>query len=53
MIQKGEVLKSYIYKGNEKLAQLSLPVGESEIVYQVADFYGNVITKRYAVSRNQ
>ena len=53
VIQKGEVLKSYIYKGNEKLAQLSLPVGESEIVYQVADFYGNVITKRYAVSRNQ
>lgn len=53
VIQDGRVMEACTYEGKEKLAQLSLPVGESEIVYQVSDFYGNVITKRYAVSRIQ
>ena len=53
VIQEGRVVEANTFEGKEKLAQLSLPVGESEIVYQVSDFYGNVITKRYAVNRNQ
>ena len=53
VIQEGRVVEANTFEGKEKLAQLSLPVGESEIVYQVSDFYGNVITKRYVVNRNQ
>ena len=53
VIQNGRVVEANTFEGKEKLVQLSLPVGESEIVYQVSDFYGNVITKRYAVNRKQ
>lgn len=53
IIQNGSVLESYSVEGKEKLAQLSLPIGESEIVYQVSDFYGNIVTKRYTVNRKQ
>jgi hypothetical protein len=53
IIQNGNVVESYTYEGKEKLAHLSLPLGESEIVYQVSDFYGNIVTNRYSVNRNQ
>ena len=51
--QNGTVLESHLYEGYEKVAQLSLPLGESEIIYQVSDFYGNVVTKRYPVYRTE
>ena len=53
IVQNGSVLKYYSVDGKEKIAQLNLPIGDSEIVYQVSDFYGNVVTKRYPVTRKQ
>lgn len=53
VIQNGALVDSYLYEGKEKIAQLSLPIGESEIVYHVSDYYGNIVTKRYFVKREQ
>jgi len=47
----GKVQQSYLLPGSEKIISLTVPNEPCEIVYQAADFYGNVVTKRYPLNR--
>ncbi len=53
LICGGKVQQSYSFSGDQKIVQLEIPKEPCEIVYQVSDFYGNVVTKRYPINRNQ
>ena len=41
----------HLQRGSEKIAQLDIPMGDCEIVYQVMDYYGGIVTKRYPITR--
>ena len=51
VLQGGKVYQSRLMKGSEKVTTLDLPMGDSEIVYQVMDYNGYVVTKRYPITR--
>jgi hypothetical protein len=53
LICGGKVQQSYSFSGDQKIVQLEIPDEPCEIIYQVSDFYGNVVTKRYPINRNQ
>ena len=47
----GKVQQWHLQKGSEKICQFDIPDEPCEIVYQAADYYGNVCTKRYPLNR--
>lgn len=51
LLYGGKVKQYYLLNGYEKICQFDIPDQECEIVYQAADFYGNVVTKRYPLNR--
>ena len=52
LICGGKVQQSYSFSGDQKIVQLEIPYEPCEIIYQVSDFYGNIVTKRYPINRN-
>ena len=47
----GKVQQWHLQKGSEKICEFDIPDEPCEIVYQAADYYGNVVTKRYPLNR--
>ena len=47
----GKPYMSRLQRGSEKVSELDIPMGDCEIVYQVMDYYGNIVTKRYPITR--
>jgi archaellum component FlaC len=47
----GKPYMSRLQRGSEKVAELDIPMGDCEIVYQVMDYYGGIVTKRYPITR--
>ena len=49
VLKEGKPIEAYVEAGWNKVQDLNLPEGDCEIVYQVMDFNGYVITKRYPI----
>ena len=50
VLKEGKPIEAYVEAGWNKIQELNLPEGDCEIVYQVVDFNGYVITKRYPIT---
>ena len=50
VLKEGKPIEAYVEAGWNKVQDLNLPEGDCEIVYQVMDFNGYVITKRYPIT---
>ena len=49
--KKAKTVENYVFDGSEKIATLTLPQNDCEIIYQVMDFCGKTITKKYSITR--